>query len=73
MRIINLYRYERETGRISVSPVKPDGEYTELVRLIADEGKILVKGNVETSCVDTESAEGWEEVDAPEEKDDITE
>ena len=71
MQIINLYRYIRKDGGITVSPVKPDCEYTEMFRLVADEGKILVKDDICTSCIDTESTEGWEEIDAPEEPEEI--
>jgi hypothetical protein len=72
MQIIKLYKYERADGGVTVSPVKPDCEYTEMVRLVADEGKALTKdGENFTSCVDTDSAEGWYEVDEPrEEKED---
>jgi hypothetical protein len=72
MQIIKLYKYERADGGVTVSPVKPDCEYTEMVRLVADEGKMLTKdGENVTSCVDTDSADGWYEVDEPrEEKED---
>ena len=72
MQIIKLYKYDRAGGGVTVSPVKPDCEYTEMVRLVADEGKVLTKdGENFTSCVDTDSAEGWYEVDEPrEEKED---
>lgn len=73
MKIITLYKYTREDGGVTVSPVKPDCEYTEMVRLVADEGKLLVKGDVTTTCVDTDSAEGWTEIDAPEEEEISTE
>ena len=67
MQIITLYRYERDGGGTTVSPVKPDCEYTEMVRLVADEGKALTKDGVNTTtCVDTDTADGWYEVDAPE-------
>ena len=67
MQTITLYRYEREGGGMTVSPVMPDAEYTTLFRLIADEGKALTQdGENPTFCVDTESTEGWYEVDAPE-------
>lgn len=67
MQIIPLYRYERADGGVTISPVKPDGEYTEMVRLVADEGKVLTKdGENFTACVDTENADGWYEVDDPE-------
>lgn len=65
MQIIKLYKYKRKNGGVTVSPVKPSCEYNEMVRLVADEGKELVNGEQRTSCVDTETAEGWIEVDMP--------
>ncbi len=66
MRIVPLYRFKRPNGGITVSPIKPDCEYTEKVRLIADEGKALTKdGENLTPCVDTDTAEGWTEIDDP--------
>ena len=63
-----LYRFTRPDGGVTVSPEKPDTEYTEMFRLIADEGKLLTQdGETMTSCVDTDTVEGWYEVDAPEE------
>ena len=68
MEIIKLYKYNRPEGGVTVSPVMPEGEYTEMVRLVADEGKLLTKGGENlTSCVDTDNAEGWYEVDEPKE------
>lgn len=68
MTVKTLYRYEREGGGITVSPNKPEREYTELVRLIADEGKVLTQDGERLFCViDVDSADGWYEVDAPEE------
>lgn len=67
MQIINLYKYIRKDGGTTVSPVKPDCEYTEMFRIVADEGKVLVKGDILTSCTDVDSTEGWEEIDDPEE------
>lgn len=58
-----LYKYTRLDGGTTVSPVKPDCEYTVMYRLIADEGKILVKGDLRTSCTDTDTTEGWTEED----------
>lgn len=66
MQVINLYKYIREDGGVTVSPIKPDCEYTEMFRIVADEGKVLVKGDVVTTCADVESIEGWEEIDEPE-------
>lgn len=68
MKTIKLYRYTREGGGVTVSPEKPDVEYQECVRLVADEGKLLTNGDIETSCIDTDSADGWWEIDAPEEE-----
>ena len=65
MQIIPLYKYEREDGGITVSPIKPDCEYTEKYRLVADEGKVLTNGEIITSCTDVESTEGWNEIDEP--------
>ena len=63
MQTINLYKYTRLDGGTTISPVKPDTEYTEMVRLVADEGKVLTNGKTFTICTDVESADGWSEVD----------
>lgn len=68
MQIIPLYKYEREDGGITVSPTKPECEYTEMYRLVADEGKTLTNGETITPCIDVESVEGWSEIDAPEDE-----
>jgi hypothetical protein len=65
MQIIPLYKYERLDGGTTVSPTKPNCEYTEMYRLIADEGKTLTNGYIITSCVDVESTEEWVEIDEP--------
>ena len=71
MRIKPLYRFVREDGGVTVSPNKPECEYTEKKRLIADEGKMLTKdGEDLRRVVDVDSADGWYEVDAPEETED---
>lgn len=71
MRKITLYRFIRTDGGVSVSPIKPDVEYTEMFRLVADDGVILTDGETETSCVDTDTPEKWTEVEAaPEPEDD---
>ena len=64
MQVKILYRYERKPNCVTISTEKPlDVEYTETYRLIADDGKILFKGDVETVCVDTNFIDGWEEKD----------
>lgn len=62
MQTITLYRYSRTDGGVSVSPVKPDGEYTERFRIVADEGMMLTDGENFTTCTDTESPAMWAEV-----------
>lgn len=64
MQIITLYKYVRADGGITVSPVKPGGEYIEMYRLVAEEDKVLTDGKIETYCIDVDSADGWEEIDA---------
>ncbi len=62
-----LYKFKRGDGGVTVSPIKPDAEYTEMVRLIADEGKALTRdGKDLRPVVDTHDPAGWYEVDAPE-------
>ena len=65
MQIITLYRYERADGGVTVSPIKPDAEYTEMYRLVADEGKVLTNGEITTTCTDVYDTEGWSEIDEP--------
>lgn len=64
MQIMTLYKTIRDDGGVTVSPNKPEnGEYTELLRLIADKGKRLTKNGTDTCpCVDTDTSEGWYEV-----------
>ena len=65
MQTINLYRYIRADGGVTVSPVKPGGEYTLRYRLVADENKALTDGTTTTSCVDTDDPLIWTEIDDP--------
>lgn len=69
MKKITLYCYARQDGGITVSTVKPDVEYTEKFRLIAEKNKMLTKdGEVLYYCVDVDSADKWYEVDEPEDE-----
>lgn len=71
MEIRTLYRYEREDGKTTVSPNKPDGSYEETYRVIADEGKLVTMNGVDTySVIDTNLRYGWYEVNAPEREED---
>ena len=66
MKIITLYKYAREDGGITVSPNKPECEYTELVRIIADEDKRITQDGENLYIVmDQENTDGWYEVEAP--------
>lgn len=69
MRIVDLYRYEREPGKITTSPVKPDDniDYSITYRLIADEGMAITNGSSIVESVDTNSSEGWTDCELPEE------
>lgn len=67
MQIINLYRFTRADGGVTVSPVKPEGEYTEMFRLVAGEGMALTDGVTTTSCTDTDNVGVWTEIEFVEE------
>ena len=64
MQIINIYRVIRPDGGVTVTPNKPDNYEKVMYRIVADEGKELVNGDVRTSCADVESTDGWVEVEA---------
>ena len=67
MKVIDLYKYVRPDGGVTVSTIKPTCEYTRMVRLVADEGKALtLDGTSLTVSTDVDSSYGWYEVDAPE-------
>lgn len=62
MQKITLYRYVRDGGGVTVSTERPETEYTELARLIADEGCVLTDGETVTPCVDTDDPDIWSEI-----------
>ena len=72
MKIVKLYKYFRADGGVTVSSNKPDIEYSEMFRLIADEDKVLTNGTYTTACIDVDSVEGWEEIPNPEPHDFLT-
>ena len=72
MQTIPLYRYTRPDGGVTVSTVKPDTEYTELTRLVADEGYILTNGETTTTCTDTDNPSLWYEIPDTEAPDEAT-
>lgn len=62
-----LYRYLREDGGYTVSPVKPEGTaYTKRYRLIAEEGMAITDGETVTEVVDVKSYAGWRDCEKPE-------
>ena len=66
MKVIDLYKYVRPDGGVTVSTIEPTCEYTRMVRLVADEGKALTLDGVSFSVSsDVNSTDGWYEVDAP--------
>ena len=68
MEIKTLYRYEREPGKVTVSTEKPDVEYVETYRVIADEGMAVTLDNENFySVIDTDVKDGWTEIEALEE------
>lgn len=59
MQTIPLYKYYREDGGVTVSPQKPECEYTQMYRVVADEGKLLkLPDGVVTTNADVDSVEG---------------
>lgn len=58
-----LYKYTRADGGVTISPTKPDVEYTQMYRLIADEGSEITNGQITTTCTDVVSFEGWHDAD----------
>ena len=74
MRTVPLYRFTRPEGGITDSTIKPDVDFVERSRLIADEGYILTNGEIFTPCIDTDEPEKWSEVEyTPESNEEVTE
>lgn len=60
---MTTYKYYEDERHFCVSPIKPDCEYTEAIRLIAEEGHALTKDGINYFyCIDVDSADGWLEV-----------
>lgn len=69
MTVKDLYKYIRADGGVTVSPIEPECEYILMHRLIADEGKLLTQDGINnTPCVDVMSADGWYEIDKPDDE-----
>lgn len=58
MRVITLYK-TKINGRTTVSPVKPEGDYTTSYRVIAEEGLEITNGTVVCECIDTDAPSDW--------------
>ena len=71
MQMITLYRYTREDGGITTSPIAPPSgtAYDTRYRLIADEGMALTDGMTTTACTDTDDPLIWTEIPAPPDED----
>ena len=67
METITLYRVTTD-GKTVVTPNEPESYDSTLYRLVAADGKELVKDGVRTPCIDTESVDGWIEEDAQEDE-----
>lgn len=68
MQTLPLYRYTSGESIID-SPIKPDVEYIERARLVADEGMGLTKDDVNKYTVidvDLDDIYNWYEIEAPE-------
>lgn len=68
MQIKELYKYEREPGKFTVSTYKPDCPYEVMYRIIADEGKLVTQNGIDGYCVTDvfeDNKEGWFEIIDP--------
>lgn len=76
MQIINLYKYTRLDGGITVTPTKPE-ETTYAdggLRLIADKDKLLTTdGENLFSCIDVMTLDNWYEIKKDLENEEIKE
>ena len=61
-----IYRYT-DGIKLVDSPIKPQGDYTERIQLIADDGKVLTNGTIKTGIINADLADVglWAEIDAP--------
>lgn len=76
MKIINLYKYERDGGGMTVSPIQPaEGvPYTEMYRVVADEGMLVTQdGTNKYPVIDTDTDVGWYEVEGEQRPDPLAE
>ena len=58
MIIKTIYRFYKD-GSTIVSPIKPDADYTETYRIIAEDGMAITNGSIECECIDTDDTSAW--------------
>lgn len=69
MEIKELYRYEREPGKVTVSTEKPEVEHAVMHRVIASDGYLVTQNGVDQyACIDTTDNQNWYEVEEPKEE-----
>ena len=71
MQTIPLYRYIRSENGVTVSTNKPDVEYIEMSRLVADEDMAITDGARVTTCADVlkSDTDKWADCEIPPEWD----
>lgn len=74
MEVKELYKYQRGDGVTIATLIKPEAEYTSHFRIVAGEGMVITKdGENLYGVIDTDSADGWYEIEAPEETEETEE
>lgn len=63
MIIKTLYRYT-VGGKTTVSPTKPDADYTETYRVVAEDGMAITDGIMECECIDTDYPNDWHDCES---------
>lgn len=63
MIIRTIYRYIKD-GKTTVSPVKPEADYTETYRVIAEDGMAITNGVIECECIDTDNPSEWHDCES---------
>lgn len=62
MEIRTLYITEND-GKTTVSPIKPEGDYTTTYRVIAADGAEITNGTMTATVIDTDNPNEWSEVE----------
>lgn len=63
MIIKTIYRYS-QGDKTTVSPTKPNVDYTETYRIIAEDGMAITNGVVECECIDTDDTSAWHDCES---------